>query len=147
MRILVLAVITVLSVYPVQAAEESATNRLDRIKEDIADRRKIRQRAYGARGTVFAPEEFPEGWLKQKRELEIDEEALGFCGQILATLTQKEVMVSGRIAKKEISLYLESATGEEALAAFRKLLEEHGIVIVPVGVHTLALVHASEVLK
>ena len=147
MRVPVIVVLTILSGFPVHAAEESETSRLDRIKEELATRVRVRQKALGAQGVVFAPHEYSDSWLSTKRELKIDKEAIGFCGQTLATFARKEVMVSGRIAKKEISLYIESATGEEALAAFRKELDDHGIAVVSVGAHTLALVDAAEVLK
>ena len=136
----------ILCVFSMRAAEVSEASRLDRIKEELAMRVRIRQKAFGARGAVFAPSEYSESWFATKRELKIDREEIGFCGQTLATLARQEVMVSGRIAKKEISLHIESAASDEALAAFRKALVEHGIAVVPVGA-SLALVDASEVSK
>ena len=145
-RIPLIVAIAILSGLLVRAAEESDTSRLDRIKEELAYRVKVRQKALGVRGgVVFAPHEYSDSWLAVKRELEIDGVPIGFCGQTLATIARKEVMVSGRIVEKEIRLYLDSATSEEAFVAFRKALKDQGIAVVPVGAQTLALVDASEV--
>lgn len=144
-RLLVFLATVAICLPVVYASDDDAA--LKRIQEEVASRRKLRQQALDARGIVFAPTEASAEWLREKRELKIEEIPLGFCGQTFATLTQKEVMVSGRVMKKEITLNLEPVTGEEAQAAFRKALAKHGVAIVPVGAHTLALVAAEDVAK
>ncbi|MCM2273510.1 MAG: hypothetical protein NDI75_01750 [Candidatus Didemnitutus sp.] len=144
-RLFVFLATVVLCLPVVQASDDDAA--LKRIQEEVASRRKLRQQALDARGIVFAPAEVSDEWLREKRELKIDEVSLGLCGQTFATLIQKEVMVSARVVKKEITLNLGPVTGEEAQAAFRKALVKHGVAIVPVGAHALALVAAEDLAK
>jgi hypothetical protein len=110
-------------------------------------RRKAREDAQGGSGLVVAPIAYPDIWFAQPRELKLDGVSLVLCGQTFATLVRKEVMISGRIAKKKITVSIGSVSSEKALDAFRRAIESQGIAIVPVGSRVLALVDATELPK
>jgi hypothetical protein len=126
------------------AAGLSDSEKLDRIKEQIEERRKIRAHALAAAGRAFSPIPNADSWFKEEMDLTIKNEAIGLCAQTFATLAKKEVFVSIRVMKREISISAGRVDGEKALAAFRNAIEAQGIQIVPVGTTILVLVEPIE---
>ena len=83
----------------------------------------------------------------KRRDFLLGTAAAPLCGQTLATLTQKEVMISQRVVDRKISMSLNSGTREEATAAFRRAIEALGVRIIAVAGDTIILVDASDVAK
>ena len=93
----------------------------------------------GERGIVVAPLTCPENWYAQPRELKI-ENSLMYCAQTFATLARKEIMISGQVVRKKITITTEKLSSENALQALRRAIEAQGIAIVPIEGGILALV-------
>jgi len=100
-----------------------------------------------ASGIVVAPLAYPDSWFAEPPELKIENISLLLCGQTFATLARKEVMISGRVVKKKISVTTGSVSSEKALDAFRRALESRGITIVSVGTRILAPVDTADASK
>ena len=131
----------------ISAQQSDDATRLRRVEEEVAKRRKLLEGAIGERGIVFAPYKYDETWYAGVRELVIDDSALATCGQLFANYARKEVMVSGRVIQKKITVRASKVRGHEGLALIRSALEAQGIAIVPVGSRSLALIDAAEVTK
>lgn len=132
----------------VAAAQESDPKRsLQQIQEELAARRTMRENAQGDSGLAVAPLAQPDSWFAEPRELKLEDTSLVLCGQTFATLARKEVMISGRVVKKKITVSTGRVSGEKALEAFRNAIEAQGIAIVPVGAHVLVLVDAADASK
>jgi type II secretory pathway component GspD/PulD (secretin) len=132
----------------VAVAQESAPkSRLQQVQEEYEARRKMRENAQGDSGLAVAPLAHPDSWFAEPRELKLEDTSLVLCGQTFATLARKEVMISGRVVKKKITVSTGSVSSEKALEAFRSAIEAQGIAIVPVGAHVLVLVDAADASK
>lgn len=127
------------------AQDAAPKSRLQRVQEEVEMRRMARDDAQGESGLVVAPLAYPDSWFAQPREWKVDGASLILCGQTFATLARKEVMISGRIAKRKITVSIGSVSSEKALDAFRSAIESQGIAIVPVSSRVLALVDATEI--
>ncbi len=126
------------------AQEPSPDQRLRQIADEVARRRQIREAAHGERGIVFAPFPHPDAWYRTPRELKISASPLVTCGEMFATLAKREVMISGRVAQKKITLATGLIDGAQAFEVFSAVLEREGIAIVPIGARILALVEKSD---
>ena len=93
----------------------------------------------GERGIVVAPLTCPENWYAQPRELKIENSVM-YCAQTFATLARKEIMISGQVVRKKITITTEKLSSENALQALRRAIEAEGIAIVPIEGGVLALV-------
>jgi hypothetical protein len=132
----------------VAAAQESAPKRsLQQIQEELAARRTMRESAQGDSGLAIAPIAHPDSWFAEPRELKLEGTSLILCGQTFATLARKEVLISGRVVKRKITVSTGSVSSEKALKAFGSAIEAQGIAIVPVGAHVLVLVDAADASK
>ena len=90
---------------------------------------------HGDRGIVVAPD----NWYAQPRELKV-ENSLMYCAQTFATLARKEIMISGQVVRKKITVRTEIVSSENALQALRRAIEAQGISIIPIENGILALV-------
>jgi hypothetical protein len=95
----------------------------------------------GERGIVVAPLTCPEAWYNQSRELRI-ENSLMYCAQTFATLSRKEVMISGQVVRKKITITTDTMSSENALKSLRSAIEAQGIAVIPINERILALVSA-----
>ena len=125
-----------------QDAAEKA--RLERIRDEVAKRRKLLETAHGERGIVFAPYRYDDKWYAEAHDLVIEDAALVTAGQTIATYARKEVMISGRVVQKKITVHAPKVTGEVGLAKLRAALEGQGLALVPVETKSLALIEAAE---
>eukprot|EP01035_Chromulina_nebulosa_P005811 gene5811-7871_t len=125
-----------------QDATEKA--RMERIREEVARRRKLLETAHGERGIVFAPYRYEDKWYAEAHDLVIEDMALVTAGQMVATYARKEVMISGRVIQKKITVQAPKVTGDAGWAKLRAALEAQGLVLVPVGSKSLALIEATE---
>jgi hypothetical protein len=112
--------------------------------EEVARRQKLREELARQRGVVVAPTMHPDSWFAEPRDFSFGGYPLELCGPMLATLARKEVMISGAVAKKKITVSVGRVTAEKALEAFRIAIADQGIAIVPVGPRILALVDAAD---
>ena len=128
-------------------AQESTSKTLQQVQEQLEARRKLREDAQGNRGIVFTPIANPDGWFKEPRELKLDGVSLISCGETFATLARKEVMISGRVAKKMITVSTGSVSSDEAFKAFCRAIEGQKIGIIPVGDRILVLVDSADAPK
>jgi hypothetical protein len=119
---------------------------LERVEEEVAKRRRTRDGALstGLFGGVFQPALSD---ASERVTFEIKARPLLDCGQPYATLTGKEVMISGRVAAITISVAAQKLSRSEAAARMTASFEAAGIAIVPVGSSVLALVDAKALPK
>ena len=149
MNLLRLSAAAILLAIPllISAQQSDDAARMRRVEEEVAKRRKLFEGAIGERGMVFTPYKYDEIWYAEVRELVIDDRAIATCGQLFATYARKEVMVSGRVIQKRITVPASKVRGDEGSALIRSALEAQGIAIVSVGSRSLALIDAAEVTK
>jgi hypothetical protein len=126
------------------AQNSDDAGRLRRVEEEVAKRRRLLEAAIGERGIVFAPYKYDDAWYATARDLVVADAALATCGQLFANYARKEVMVSGRVIQRKITLRAAKVRGVEGLALLRSALEAKGIAILPVGSRSLALIDAAE---
>ena len=143
MKRVILAIFMTVSV--TSAADLSEAEKLKRIEEEVAKRREAREKAVEGRGVVYQPVSIPDSWATGRREITIKDASLSLCGQTFAMLVQKEVMISRRVADRKISISLDSASREEAAAAFERAVEAEGVAVVRVGADILVLVARADV--
>lgn len=96
----------------------------------------------GDRGIVVAPLACPDNWYAQSRELKV-ENSLMYCAQTFATLSRKEIMISGHVVRKKITVTTERVSSENALKALRCAIEAQGVTIIPIEDGILALVSGT----
>jgi len=123
----------------------SSDARLRAVEEEVMKRRKLLEAAQGERGIVFAPLKHQESWFSIPREVKVEDSPLVTCGQLFASLTRCEVMVSGRVAQKRISVSTEPMVSDRAAEIFRRAIESQGVVVLSIGTRILALVDKSDV--
>jgi hypothetical protein len=132
----------------IAAAHEPASKpRMPLVQEEVDMRRKAREDAQGETGMAVAPLAYPDTWFAQPRKLKIEDASLMMCGQMFATLARKEVLMSGRVVKKKITVTTSSVSSGEAFESFRRAIEAQGVVIVPIGTHILVLVDSADASK
>ncbi|MEO6246188.1 MAG: hypothetical protein ABIQ12_12210 [Opitutaceae bacterium] len=146
-RQILFSALAVMSAALNKAEEPASKSRLQQVQEEVQQRRKMLENAQGESGMVVAPLAYPESWFAEPRDLKIENTSLVLCGQAFATLARKEVMISGRVVKRKITLITDSVSSERRLEAFRRALESQGIAIVHLGPRILALVDAADAPK
>jgi hypothetical protein len=124
------------------AQNSNPKSALERVEEEVGKRRRMRDGALstGLFGGVFQPA--PNG-ASESVTFEINARPLLDCGQPYATLTGKEVMISGRVTANTISVSAQKLSRSEAVARMTASFEAAGIAIVPVGSSILVLVDAK----
>lgn len=140
--------------------EPAVQERMQRVAEEIKRRRQIRQamarssgdepelskppanREQVLHGVVYSPpavvdpdEDFP--------MIAIVDAPLGYAAEMYALLSQREVMVSVRVAGLPITVHADGLTRTEACAAFEAVLTEAGVTIQPLDEETVALLETK----
>ena len=106
---------------------------LEQIKNDLKTRREARESALAKAGVVCSPEARTVEWYAQRHTFKIEDEQLASCAQLYATLTQEEVMVSGRVAKLRLRVSIQNQTVPEAIAAIRRAVSSCNVSVQEVG--------------
>ena len=134
------------AVFPVASlSAESDADKLERIKGEVRQRRELREQAAGNAGAAYFPIGVSASWFAGPVTLDFEGDAIRSSGQLFATLTKKEVLISAAVAKRSFSLVAEAQTAREAERKLRAAYEQAGIKIIEVGDSILVLADAVSV--
>jgi len=113
---------------------------LDTVRSEVQRRRALRETANEASGVARMPLEVNTAGLVK---MGIKDVPISGVAQLLATASQKEVLVSGHVAKRRISVPEGTRSSAELVAAIQLEVAKHNVKIVSVSPDTLVLVDAQ----
>ncbi|PTY07073.1 hypothetical protein DB347_09540 [Opitutaceae bacterium EW11] len=118
---------------------------LERVQREVRNRRALREEAMGAAGVARMPLREDPSWYQGPRSFKVESEMIASASQLFATLTKKEVLVSGAVAKRRVTVVLPTATVDQAVSVFTEAFAGQHVKVVAVGDHLLVLADQAEV--